>query len=301
MTINIRITGEEVGQNEGKYGEDEPKAPIPYVIDLLKIREKKIKDSYVSKVLFYSQTREMQMFYLDESSSTPISLFSGNIMLVYTNEELIKQKYHGATTMILLTDSLNSIEKVIPGEQYRFSVKHFDTYAQIQYFISGDTKGRVLNNPTAVEMTNCTLPYYYILNYNTPEDKRRTLHLDTIYGEKRTIKIATSLNSDNWDSLVEEMEVINGEERILGPSAEYHFDVMEITCNLPILLNIYYADPYAAKISNLDIGDISILSLGKGQSETLYFKNKIVGPFTYSFNIYKDSKYKPNIRIDFDS
>ena len=46
------------------------------------------------------------MFYIDPESSAPVSLFNGNIMLAYTNEELIRQKYHNATTMILLTDSL---------------------------------------------------------------------------------------------------------------------------------------------------------------------------------------------------
>ena len=38
------------------------------------------------------------MFYLNEGA--PVPLFSGNIMLIYTNKDVIKEKYYGATTTI---------------------------------------------------------------------------------------------------------------------------------------------------------------------------------------------------------
>ena len=68
--------------------------------------------------------------------------------------------------MILLTDALAATEKVIIGEQYRFMVKHFNSAANIQYFLSSNPDGRPLNNPTTIEMTSCAQPYYYIMNYN---------------------------------------------------------------------------------------------------------------------------------------
>ena len=107
---------------------------------------------YISKVLFYSNTREMEMFYIDEQSSTPVSLFTGNIMLVYTNEELINQKYHGATTMILLTDALSATERIIIGEQYRFMIKYFNSESQIQYYLSG--------NPELLSLKRWLSPYW---------------------------------------------------------------------------------------------------------------------------------------------
>ena len=88
-TIVIKTGGTDLS-NAAKYSDRELHSPVPYVIDLLKIRGNKDKD-YTSKILFYSNTREMQMFYLTENSTLPVSLFTGNIMLVYTNEELIKQ------------------------------------------------------------------------------------------------------------------------------------------------------------------------------------------------------------------
>ena len=299
LVINIKVSGTDISESEGKFGTQEKLAPIPYVIDLLKIREKKLAQiDYVSKVLFYSNTREMEMFYIDEQSSAPVSLFTGNIMLVYTNEELINQKYHGATTMILLTDALSATERIIIGEQYRFMIKYFNSESQVQYYLSGNPDGRPLNNPTAIEMTSCSQPYYYILNYNQIEEERRSLHIDTIFGEKNTIKLATALNHETWDSLVADMDLLEGEQILLEKTG-FHFDIIEVTCKLPLLLNLYYTDPDNTKVSNFDLGDISILSLGKGQSQTLYFKTGEEGPFAYSFNIHKENNVKPNIEIIF--
>ena len=178
----MRISGYKLQTNEGRFGTAETIATIPYVIDLLGIRDSRIE--YVSKILFYSNTREMEMFYVDDTSPTPVSLFTGNIMLVYTNEELVNQKYHGATTMILLTDALSATERVVIGEQYRFMVKYFNSAANIQYFLSSNPIGRPLNNPTAIEMTSCTEPYYYILNYNGVEDQRK-LYILIQFSEKK--------------------------------------------------------------------------------------------------------------------
>ena len=82
-------------------------------------------------------------------------------MLVYTNEELVKQKYHGATTMILLTDALSATERIIIGEQYRFMVKYFNSTANIQYFLSGNPDGRLLNNPNIIIISIC---FIYLMN-----------------------------------------------------------------------------------------------------------------------------------------
>jgi len=297
VDIVIKIQGTNLEANEIKVGNNENYATIPYVVDLLKIRESRAE--YVSKILFYSNTREMEMFYIDDNEPAPVSLFTGNIMLVYTNEELIRQKYHGATKIILITDSLSSTEKVVIGEKYRFMVKFFNSAAQIQYYVSSNPDGRPLNNPTAIEMTSCDQPYYYILNYNQLEEERK-LHIDTIFGEISTIKLATALNAEDWDGLVNEMEEFSGNQIILEEQTKSHFDVIEVKCNLPLLLNLYYVNPKETKISNLEIGDIVILSLQKGQEQPLRFKTGEAGPFVYSFNIFKENGQKPNIEITFE-
>ena len=65
--------------------------------------------------------------------------------------------------MILITDAFSSSEKDPIGEKYRFMIKLFDSDSQIQYFISSNKNGRTLNNPTTIEMTSCSQPYYYII------------------------------------------------------------------------------------------------------------------------------------------
>ena len=66
--------------------------------------------------------------------------------------------------MVLITDSLSHTGVKILGEDYRFRVKYFNSAKTINYFVSGNPEGRILNNPTSIEMLSCDQPYYYILN-----------------------------------------------------------------------------------------------------------------------------------------
>ena len=222
-------------------------------------------------------------------------------MMVYTNPELIKQKYQGATTMILLTDSLSTTERFIFGETYRFISYFFTSEVNIQYFLSNNPEGRPLNNPTAVEMTSCDQPYYYIMNYNKLEGKDRKLHIDTIYGERQSIRLATKLNEGSWDKLIESMNDIKYDEvTIQKEQTKFHFDVIEIKCNVPLLVNLFYTDPEETKVTNLEMGDITIITLEAGRQETLTFKMGETGPYVYSFTIEKNSKTNPKISVLLD-
>ena len=292
-TINIKIAGTQFGDSTGKHTLDEKLAPTPYVIDLEEIRKKTIDSKYVSKVLFYSNTTKMTMHYISDDSAVPLTLFDGNLMLVYTNEDLIYQKYHNAKQMILTTDAIGNTHNII-------DVKYFDSDTQIQYYYLGsEAKGRVLNNPTAIEMTSCDLPYYYILNYNQVETGNRKLHIDNIFGEVESMKIATSLNYYTWNELLDHMFILDNEQMYL-PETKYPFDIIEVKCKLPTLLNLYYANPDEVKTQNLEIGDIVILSLPGNTRRRLTFKPEQGGPFVYSFNIFQDYNVKPNIEILFD-
>ena len=297
LNITLRINGKKVDTQDYGYNEDETLTLVPYVLDLLEIRGH--TEDYVSKVLLFSNTREMQMFYL--SSGAPKELFSGNIMLVYTNEDVINEKYFGATTMILITDSFTATQRKYLGEQFRFKASFFDTKKSIQYYVSANPDGRLTNNPTAIEMLSCDQPYYYILNYHQFEGDR-ILHIDNIFGEVDTMKIATQLNDNNWYDFINNMEPFEGNEYYIKEQTKYHIDVLEVTCKIPLLLNIYYTDPAATKKTNLDQGDISIISLSPGTSETLTFKLGLDGEFIFSFNAQRDDTdgHNPNILVEFD-
>ena len=286
-TINIKISGTQFGDFAGLFYLDEKLSPTPYIINLEEIRKKRINNKYVSKLLIYSNTTKMAMYHLSDNSATPLKLFSGNIMLIYTNPDVIYQKYNNSKEMILITDALGQTNNKI-------NVLYFDSDAQLNYYLSNSEARRVLNNPTSIEMTSCDKPYYYILNYNQIESTQRKMHLDTIFGEVESVKLAYSLDYVSWDKLINNMIKLE-EEQIILPETKYPFDILEVKCKLPLLLNLYYADPNNIKTKEIEIGYIIIFSLKEGDKKTFEFKPEIKGPFAYSFNIYNRYNTKPNI------
>ena len=87
------------------------------------------------------------------------------------NPDVIKEKYNGTITMIILTETFSE-SKEINEEEDNFKVYYFKSNGAIQYFLSGNPKGRLLNKITSIEMSSCDQPYYYILNYHSYEGKR---------------------------------------------------------------------------------------------------------------------------------
>ena len=148
-------------------------------------------------------------------------------------------------------------------------------------------------------MTSCSQPYYYIMNYNQVEGERK-LHIDTVFGERQSIRLATVLNSASWEDCIDRLETVKGDEVVLRAQTRFHFDIIEVKCSVPLLVNLFYVDPTAAKVTNLEIGDITVISLEKGKEESLTFKLGESGPFVYSFTVEKDSTVPPKISITFD-
>ena len=290
LIITLRINGYKVDNPNLQYNEDENLALVPYVLDLNEIRGKDETD-YISKVLLFSKNHEMNIFYLDNGA--PVELFFGNILVIYTNPDVIREKYNGANTMILLTETFSK-RKEITEEEDKFKVYFFKSEETIQYFLSGNPKGRLLNSPTNIQMNSCDQPYYYILNYNSYEGNR-ILHLENIFGEINTAKIATEINYTDWYDFIKNLESFDGKEYNIEEQNKYHFDVIEITCKTPLLLNVYYTDPLAPKKEYLDKDDIRILSLKPGDNETLTFKPEIEGDFIYIFNVLKENDSSPKI------
>ena len=298
LTIYIRNKGKEVSSDSSEYNEKEELTLVPYVIDLEKIRESKPQSEYISKVMVYSSTRELQMYYIGNSGA-PTELFSGNIMLVYTNPEVIKEKYQNAKIMILITDSLSKTGMPVLDEKFRFKTYFFTSDNTMQYYVSANPDGRLLNNPTSLEMPSCNVSYYYILNYHEPENDVRILHIDNVFGEINTIKIATELNKNDWYELVNSMTQFTGNEYNIAGQPRFHMDVIEVTCKIPTLINIYYTDKNNPKVSDLTQGDISIIELGPSESQKLLFRQFLKGEFVYSFNVEVDNN-KPNIAISYE-
>ena len=122
---------------EQKVNEDEIYSLVPFSIVISDFSEK------ASKILFYSYTRELQMYYDEEESSYPEKLFSGNIMNVYTDPNLVRQKYHNANTMVLLTKPFAASETI--GETFKFQVKFLSSEFLLDYFVYANSEGRSTN------------------------------------------------------------------------------------------------------------------------------------------------------------
>ena len=149
-------------------------------------------------------------------------------------------------------------------------------------------------------MQSCDQPYYYILNYNSYESNR-ILYLEKIFGEANSIKIATELKYNDWNELISHMESFEGNEYSIIEQNNYHFDIIEVTCKIPLLLNVYYTDPLAPKKEKIDKGDISIIELDENSSETLTFIKGIdEKEYIYNFNVLRINNLSPNITIIFD-
>ena len=297
LKLNLRITGYNVDENEKKYNEDENDALVPYVFDLKSIRDSG-KDDYISKVLIYSSKRELEMYHLQ--SGTPQQLFTGNILLVYTNPDVIKEKYQGATTMILLTESLVKEPEPIWGENFRFKTYFFKSDNTMQYYLSSNPDGRPINIPTTMDLSDCQKPYYYILNYHHRETKDLTLHIDKIYGQLNSKKIAVELNQDDWHDLVENMNEFFEDELLINQQSKYHIDVIQATCLIPTLLHIYYTDDTKPVTDGIKPGDSSIINIAPSDKKKLKIQGTIKPGYTlvFSFKVLCEDQ-DPNISITF--
>ena len=61
--------------------------------------------------------------------------------------------------MIILTETFSE-SKEINEEEDKFKVYYFKSNETIQYFLSGNPKGRLLKKSTNIEMNSCGQPYY---------------------------------------------------------------------------------------------------------------------------------------------
>ena len=145
------------------------------------------------------------------SNKYPTKLFEGNILSVYTNPNMVRQKYQNASKMTVLVEplGLNPRDK---SEEFQFEIKLFPSN-YLDYYVSSYSEGRTLNKPLLINMTECTDPYYVILNYNSPEVERN-LVLDQIYGKIKSLSIANNFTKNTWDEMINnDMKEVNIIER----------------------------------------------------------------------------------------
>ena len=270
-SVYLRTTEKFLSVEEQQVYVDELYSLVPFTVVISDFRD------MASKILFYSNKRELQMYYIDESIPYPKKLFSGNIMSVYTNPNMVHQKYHDANYMVLLTSNFSTFD--VLSEPFKFEVKLFPSNYLLDYYISNDPNGRSKNSPLLINMTECGTPYYVILNYNQPE-KETSLYIDQIYGKIKSLSVAPNFTSISWDEMIlNDMKSIqiSTHKYVLPKESNAHIDVYKIECEIPILLNFYYKDEKLG-IPELDYGQVAITTLKAYQSISLPFASGIISP-----------------------
>ena len=268
--INLRVTERSLKTDEPKPKDDETYTLVPYSITISTFREQK-----VSKILFYSNSRNLQMLYAG-TKPFPEKLFAGNIMNVYTNPNMVRQKYHNANIMTLV---VNPSESGSNDEDFYFEVNKFESSFLLDYYVSSNSLGRPMNKPLLINMTECTDPYYVILNYNQQEGKK-VLNIDQIYGKFKSLHIANDFTQKTWNEMItKDMKLINFKELKyhLPANSSAHLDVFKIECELPLMFNFYFTDE-TELISKMNYGDINIFTLEPQGSINVPFFDDIISP-----------------------
>jgi hypothetical protein len=114
-----------------------------------------------------------------------------------------------------------------------------------------------------INMTECTKPYYVILNYNEPESFAVSLIIDQIYGKIKSLSVATDFNQSTWDEMIQnDMKEINITERkyVFENPSVTHIDVYKLECQLPLMFNFYYIDERALP-QKMNFGSINLFTL----------------------------------------
>jgi len=269
--IFLKIVGTSLETKEQLTTLDQSHSLVPNTLVISDFRK------YASKILFYSLTRELQMYYVEGDVPYPELLFSGNVLLVYTNPNQVRQKYKNANTMVLLSRPFSKAEPV--SEQFNFQVKFFKSNDLLDYFVSNNPSGRSKNTPLMINMTECTNPYYVVLNYNKKE-KRTSLYIDQVYGKLTKLSVATSFGENVWwEDMVDNMVEIRPGDRYyeLPANMEIHIDVYKVQCQVPLLLNFYFVDE-SAKIPDLDYGHVVIKKLKSYETVQLPFSSSVFAP-----------------------
>ena len=257
ISINLRIAEKILAIDELEPQINEQYSIVPITIDIPKFRA-----IPKSKILFYSSTRSLHMYEATSSGYSPNKLFTGNILNVYTNPNMVRQKYHNASIMTLIANPLGFAN----DEKFVFQMTLLDSDFLLDYYVSSNLNGRPINSPLLINMTTCDNPYYVILNYNA-HDNDKILILDEIYGKLSYLGVATNLEQETWEQMLEKdiKRVDLNDKKYKLPISATNIDVYKVQCTLPVMLNFYYVSQEST-VYTMKEGDIQIFNLDPYQT-----------------------------------
>ena len=161
LTIYLRSKGKEISSDSSEYNEKEELTLVPYVIDLEKIRDSKPQFEYISQAL---------VNYKYIINIINVIVVSNKIIFWKYNACLYKSRRYKRKISKCKSNDFNNRFFIKNRKAFfwweRFKTYFFTSYNTMQYYVNANPVGRLLNNPTSLEIPSCNAPYYYILNYH---------------------------------------------------------------------------------------------------------------------------------------
>ena len=276
MKIYLRTNIYNLPFQEGIIKEKEELTLKPYYINLSDF------ESIANEIILYSSLNDLYLYYLNNEKNkyNPSLLYKGNIIVLYTNKNIINSRYNNIKDMILLTSTLdnNNNEDNNILENYfeiKFNLKNSDI--NYNYYYLKDNFP--YNNQISLQMIGQNKKYCFILNYqnedNTNNDNinRKELYFELIYGQIKSITVYTELNESSWDKLIENGQNFNLNESYYIINNNFKNKFFNMICaeniNIPSMIHFYYS-----KLKNNEFNYIE-LSLGETYITNIQKRNQL--------------------------
>ena len=229
-----------LNENEKEKGE--------YVVNPFYINLKDFAN-ITKEIIFYSSTNSMKLYYLKKNKNIeniPSLLYQGNIIILYTNKDLINLIYNNVKEFFLIINSFDTNDAIEKYFEIKFN-NNDNTNINYYYFYN-ENENCYNNNHISLQMIQQNQRYCFIANYhNNNEDNEFTsseIYLELIYGKIKILNIYNVLNYSTWDELInnskdyylnESFYIINKSQN----SSNIYFICAENE-NIPSMLHIYH-------------------------------------------------------------
>ena len=240
IKIYIRTNIHELPYKEGIISEKEDYTSIPYFINLKKF------NNITDELILYSPINNLHLYYLnnDFSQNIPSLLFKGNIIMLYTNKNIIKLKYNNIEEMILfITPIENNTANNISNNYFEIKFNLINNSIINYYYMDKFP----YNKQISLQMIEQNKNYCVIINSQNEDINNdatsKLLYSELIYGNMGSLKIYDNFNYSTWGELMK-----NGQN--LNVNESYHIinnnnDIYMICAknnDIPSMIHFYFTN-----------------------------------------------------------
>ena len=265
IKIYLRNNIYNLTQHEGIIKEKEEYTLIPYYFNLSEYI------NITNEIIIYSSLNNLKLYYLNDYNSKiiPSLLYQGNIVILYTNKDIINVRYNNIDEMFLITDSFNN--RIHNYFEIIFNLNK--TKINYYYF---NKDNFLYNNHINLQMIEQNQKYCSLITYQNDNDEQilKELYIELIYGKLKTITIYNDLNYTTWDELLKNGKNIHNNESFYILNSFLNNTNINFICvenkNIPSMLHFYYTFfKNDSSLLQLSPGETYIYNLKSGNNISL--------------------------------